>query len=455
MRGGTCKDGNPAIFPQGLPARMQDRTLVLILSNASGLYLKRKESSMSDRPPSIEGRGSWIAASVTLAILSISYGAPLLIVVGLKPVQEALGTDRSVIALAGSLVWVGTGFGGIPMGWLADRIGIRAIVAFGAAMMALGLWVSTWGGTLALYVGHGLLIGLLGNGAIYAPLLIYVSRWFDRRRGTAIALISSGQYIAGVVWPALFEHGIATYGWQVALLAYAGVVLVAIPPFLPLLRPAPEPLAVPVLAEGARAPAVLGMRPAVVQWMICAAAFCCCIPMAIPNSHLVAFCTDAGISPVHGAAMLSVLLGCAFVSRQFWGAMGDRIGGLRTVLYGSACQAVAIGAFLLTQNELGLFLIAGLYGLGFSGIIPSYAVAIRDLFPSAEASWRIPCVLFTGMSGMGVGSWFGGVLYDHFGTYTPAFATGVLFSLVNLAIVGLLVSRLPRRDRSSAITAPA
>ena len=431
---------------------MQDRTLVLILSNASGLYLKRKESSMPDRPPSIEGRGSWVAASVTLAILSISYGAPLLIVVGLKPVQEAMGTDRSVIALAGSLVWVGTGFGGIPMGWLADRVGIRAIVAFGAAMMALGLWVSTWGGTLALYVGHGLLIGLLGNGAIYAPLLIYVSRWFDRRRGTAIALISSGQYIAGVVWPALFEHGIATYGWQAAMLAYAGVVLAVIPPLLPLLRPAPEPLAVPVLASGAHARAVLGLSPAVVQWVICIAAFCCCIPMAIPNSHLVAFCTDAGISPVHGAAMLSVLLGCAFVSRQFWGAMGDRIGGLRTVLYGSMCQAVAIGAFLLTQNELGLFVIAGIYGLGFSGIIPSYAVAIRDLFPSAEASWRIPCVLFTGMSGMAVGSWLAGVLYDQSGHYTPAFAMGVGFNVLNLALVGFLVSRLPRR--SASVLAP-
>src|SRR3954447_14311432 len=158
---------------------------------------------MSDRTPSIEGRGSWIAACVTLAILSISYGSPLLIVVGLKPIQEALGTDRSVIALAGSLVWVGTGLGGIPMGWLADRIGIRAVVAIGAVMMALGLVVSTIGGTMPLYLGHGLLIGLIGNGAAYAPLLIYVSRWFDRRRGTAIALISSGQYVAGVVWPAI------------------------------------------------------------------------------------------------------------------------------------------------------------------------------------------------------------------------------------------------------------
>ena len=400
----------------------------------------------------VESRASWVAAGLTLAILSISYGSPLLIVVGLKPMTAAMATDRSVLALAGSLVWVGTGIGGIPMGWLADRIGIRAIVALGTVSIACGLALSALGSVWALYVGHGLLIGLIGNGAIYAPLLIYVSRWFDRRRGAAIALISSGQYIAGVVWPAVFEQGIARFGWQDTMMAYAVVVLLVIPPFLFLLKQPPKPVAAggPAVHAGERS--VLGMRPNMAQGLIGLAAFCCCIPMAIPSAHLVAFCSDIGFSPTHGAAMLSVLLGCAFISRQFWGALADRIGGLRTVLAGSACQALAIAAFLSTQDEWGLFIIAGAFGLGFSGIIPAYAVAIRDLFPSAEASWRIPTVLFTGMSGMAVGSWFGGVLFDHFGSYTASFATGVLFNVFNLAIVGFLVSRLPRRDRRAEDT---
>jgi MFS family permease len=408
---------------------------------------------MSDRLPSIEGRASWVAASVTLAILSISYGSPLLIVVGLKPIQEALGTDRSVIALAGSLVWVGTGIGGIPMGWLADRIGIRAVVAIGALMIALGLAISTIGGTAPLYLGHGLLIGLIGNGAVYAPLLIYVSRWFDRRRGTAIALISSGQYIAGVFWPSVFERGIATFGWQTTMLAFAAVTVICILPMVLLLRPVPKPISAGPAVTAGRDRSVLGLRPNMVQALLCVAAFCCCIPMAIPSSHIVAYCSDIGISPVRGAAMLSVLLGCAFISRQFWGAMADRLGGLRTVMAGSACQAAAIGAFLITQNEAGLFVIAGIYGLGFSGIIPSYAVAIRDLFPSSEASWRIPALLFTGMSGMAVGSWLAGWIFDYFGTYAPAFATGVLFNLLNLVVIGFLVVRLPRRQ--SPALAPA
>jgi len=408
---------------------------------------------MSDRPPSIEGRGSWVAAAVTLAILSISYGSPLLIVVGLKTIQQDLGTDRSVIALAGSLVWVGTGLGGIPMGWLADRIGIRPVVAIGAVAMALGLAVSAIGGTIPLYLGHGLLLGLIGNGAVYAPLLIYVSRWFDRRRGAAIALISSGQYIAGVFWPSVFERAIATYGWQMSMLVYGAVVLVCILPTLLLLRPVPKPVSSGPAVSAGRDRSVLGLRPNMVQAVLCVAGFCCCIPMAIPNSHLVAFCSDIGISPGQGAAMLSVLLGCAFISRQFWGAMADRIGGLRTVMAGSACQAAAIAAFLLTQNEAGLFVIAGIYGLGFSGIIPSYAVAIRDLFPSAEASWRIPTLLFTAMSGMAVGSWLAGRLFDYFGSYAVAFATGAVFNLLNLVLIGFLVVRLPHR--SAPALAPA
>jgi MFS family permease len=406
-----------------------------------------------DATGSIECRRSWHAAFLTLAILSLSFGSPLLAVVGLRDIQAALHTDRSVISMASALVWIGNGVGGIPMGWLADRIGIRKTVAIGALSMAFGMALSSLGSVWALYIGHGLFIGLLGNGAIYAPLIIYVSRWFDRRRGTALALISSGQYIAGMIWPSILEVGMQRLGWQPVMLAYGAVVL-AILPLLTLLRPAPEPL---LPAPGLTAPRissqVLGLRPNVAMALICIAGFCCCIPMAIPASHLVAFCGDVGISPSHGAAMLSVMLACAFISRQFWGAFADRFGGLRTVMTGSAFQMLAIGAFLLTRNEAGLFVVASAFGLGFSGIIPSYAVTIRDLYPSREASWRIPTVLLTAMSGMAFGSWFGGELFDVFLSYRPAFAAGVLFNLANLAVILFLVSRMAPRRRLSLVAA--
>jgi MFS family permease len=407
---------------------------------------------------SVEGRASWVAASVTLAILSVAYGSTLLIVVGLRAMELNLGVPRSVLALAGASTWVGTGVGGIVMGWMADRIGVRASVLMGAFSIAAGLALSATGQIWALFIGHGILIGFMGMGAIYPPLVVYVSRRFDRRRGTAIALVSSGQYIAGVLWPAIFERLIAGPGWRVAYLGYAGVVLLGVLPLAALfLRPTPEAFGAGTKRVGvpmSRSP-VLGLRPNVVQAIICAAGFCCCVPMAIPQAHLVAFCGDIGLSAATGATMFSVMVGCAFVARQFWGVFADRYGGLKTVFVGSACQAVAIAAFMLTQNEAGLFAIAAAYGFGFSGIIPAYVVAIRDLFPSAEASWRVPLVLFTSMSGMAFGSWFAGRIYDHFGFYAPAFGSGVVFNIANLAFVGFLVLRQsgPGRATDGRLTA--
>ncbi len=401
----------------------------------------------------VDSRTSWKAAWMTLAILSVTYGSPLVIVVGMKTMQAELGTGRSLLALAGALVWVGTGAGGIFMGWLADRIGVRATVAIGTVMIAGGLALSSLGTIWALYIGHGLMLGLFGNGGVYPPLLVYVSRWFERRRGAAIALISSGQYVAGVVWPSIFERGIASVGWQAVMLGYAAVVLVLVLPLTLLLKPAP---AAPVVAAASRnasdAPTVnrvAGLHPNLVQALICIAGFCCCIPMAVPAAHIVAFCGDIGISATHGAAMLSVMLGCAFLARQMWGALADRIGGLRTVMVGSACQATAIACFLLTQDEVGLFAISAAFGLGFSGIIPSYAVAIRELFPASEASWRIPLTLFTAMSGMAFGSWFAGKLYDHFAYYAPAFGISAGFNVLNLIVIGFLVLRITGTRRTS------
>jgi MFS family permease len=406
---------------------------------------------------SVESRASWRAAFVILGMLSISFGSQLLIVVGMKPMQEALGTDRAVLALASALVWVGTGAGGIFMGWLADRIGLRRTVAIGVCMIAGGLALSSTGSIPALYIGQGLMMGFLGSGGVYPPLLVYVSRWFDRRRGTAIALISSGQYIAGVVWPSVFERGIAGFGWQAVMLTWAGVVLVALLPATLLLRPTPMPPA-PPRATGAAAKGrarVAGLHPNVAQALLCVAGFCCCVPMAVPQAHLVAFCSDIGINPTRSAAMLSVMLAAAFIARQAWGALADRVGGLRTILVGSSFQAVAIASFLLTQDEAGLFAVSAAFGLGFAGIIPAYSVAIRDLFPSAEASWRMPLTLFTAMSGMAFGSWFAGYLYDHFGYYAPAFAIGVAFNVLNLCLIGFLIARTGGFRHAPAWPTPA
>jgi MFS family permease len=395
---------------------------------------------------SIETRASWVIAFTALGVMSIAYGAPFVAVVALKQIAGELGSARSVPALAYSLAWLGAAVGGIGMGRVAERVGVRWTVAFGAAMIGVGLVVSTGDSIWRLWVGHGLFIGLLGNAGINAPLYVYVSRWFDRRRGAALALISSGQYVAGAIWPSLFERGIALFGWRETMTIFAIVEVAAVIPFaLLILRAPPEAPHSGIVAAHARgAERVLGLPANVALALLAVAGFMCCVPMAMPQGHLVAFCTDLGFAPSHGAAMLSVLLGCAFVSRQFWGWVSDRIGGLHTILAGSLCQIVAMVGFLLTRSEPGLFAVATFFGLGFSGMIPAYVLAVRELFPAAEAAWRVPTLLLFSGSGMAAGGWLAGLLYDHFGFYGAAFGAGLLFNLVNLLIVGALVLRQDR-----------
>jgi MFS family permease len=393
----------------------------------------------------IETPASWIVATVALICLAFSFGGFWIVAVGLKAVAADANGQRSVPALAGALAWLGSAVGGLAMGPLATRFGIRWTAIFGAAMIAVGLCVSTLGPGLPLYVGHGLFMGLIGNAGLNAPLYIYVSRWFDRRRGSALALISSGSYIAGAVWPTIFERVIAVYGWRSAMLAYAAVEIAVIVPLAAIFfRTPPEAVTAPAAGSAPHKATVLGLRRSTMFAMMAAAAFMCCVPMAMPQGHIVAFCSDLGIAQSRGAAMLSVILGSAFVTRQFWGVLSDRIGGLLTVLLGSAVQAAAMVAFLLTHDEVGLFTVAALYGLGFSGIIPAYVLAVREFFPVRDASWRIPIVLLFSGSGMAAGGWVAGVLYDHFGYYLPAFASGVAFNLINLALVGILVFRQQR-----------
>jgi MFS family permease len=372
---------------------------------------------------------------------SISFGAPYIVIVALKPIAADFDGYRSVPAAAASLAMLGTGVGGLAMGWLAERIGTRITVMMGAVMMCAGLVVSSGGEVWQLYLGHGLLVGFLGNGAINAPLYVYVTRWFERRRGTALALIASGQYVAGAAWPSLFERAIAAWGWRQTMAGFGLLAATLIVPLaILILRPPPASPDTKIASGSPRLPdRVLDLPANAVFALLAVASFLCCVPMAMPTAHLIALCGDLGMKATTGALMLSVLLSCAFISRQFWGWLSDRIGGLMTLLFGSLAQATAIVAFVFTQDEAGLFAVAVAFGLGFSGLIPAYILTARQLFPAHQASWRMPALLLTGMSGMAAGSWLAGVIYDHFGFYAPAFATGFAFNLANLLIVGSLV----------------
>ena len=259
-----------------------------------------------------------------------------------------------------------------------------------------------------------------------------------------MALISSGQSLSGVMWPILFQTGITEFGWRQTMLVFglfAGISIVALAAIF--LRPPPE--ARPAQLGGERDPPagarVFGLSPNLAMVALMIAIFCCCVPMAMPSQHIVAFCGDLGFAPQSGAAMLSLLLGSAFVARQFWGWLADRVGGLQTLLWSSLAQATALTGFLLTQDEAALFVVSAAFGLGFSGLLPAYVLVIRKFYPVKEANWRVPAVYFAGFLGMAAGGWGAGVLYDYFGQYRPAFATGIGFNIINLLVLLLLVVR--------------
>jgi predicted MFS family arabinose efflux permease len=259
------------------------------------------------------------------------------------------------------------------------------------------------------------------------------------------------------VWPLLLQSCVDEFGWRRTMRLYGLLVALTIPA-LALLFYRPPPDVVPRGAPGAEArnnavafAPVAGIRPGIVMAMLAGAIFCCCTTMSMPLAHRVAFCSDIGIGPRPGAAMLSLQLAAGFVAQQMWGWVADRLGALRTILFASAAMAAAMTGFLLTQDEVGLFSVSALFGLAFGGLIPGYILAVREMFPVDEASWRIPAVMFPGSLGMAAGGWLAGAIYDGFGYYAPAFAVGIVFNLLNLALIGTLVPRHhPPRSRLAA-----
>lgn len=387
----------------------------------------------------IDSLTAWKASLVALLCLGLAFGAPLVATVSLKSIAADMGGARSVPALGGSLAWLGSAVGGLLMGRLADRFGIRWTVIGGAFSIAIGLYISTLGKPWQLWIGHGLFIGLLGLGGLNAPLYVYVSHWFYRRRGSALALLSSGNYIAGACWPVAFEQVTGTWGWRTTMLGYGLIQLTAILVLARFFLPAaPEIPAAAGSRTGAGSGHSVGLQRNGVFAAIALAGFLCCVPMAMPQGHLVALCSDRGLTPAVGAAMLSVLLSVAFVSRQVWGAVSDRIGGIRTALLSSFMQAAAVSGYLFVQQQSGLFTVSIAFGLGFSALIPSYVLAVRELFPPQEAYWRVPTTLLMTGSGMATGGWLAGYLFDRSGSYDLPFAVGVGANVVNLVVLATL-----------------
>jgi MFS family permease len=388
----------------------------------------------------IETTQSWIRLGISMLLGTIGGVGMWSVVVVLPTVQAEFGAARAEAAMPYTLVMLGFAVGGVLMGRFADRRGITAPVTFGAVAMALGYLASAAATSLWQFaLAHGVLIGLLGSSATFGPLVADISAWFGKRRGLAVALCASGSYLAGFIWPQVIQYFVATAGWR---LTHAGIGLFCVATMLPLAqllraRPPATPAlqVVPAAADG------LGVSPGRLQALLALAGLACCVAMAMPQVHIVAYCGDLGYGVARGAEMLSLMLGLGIVSRVASGFVADKVGGLATLLLGSFLQALTLLLYLAFDGLASLYVISALFGLVQGGIVPSYAIVVREYFAPGEAGTRVGIVLMASLFGMAFGGWLSGAIFDLTGSYQAAFANGAAWNLLNIAIVAWLMLR--------------
>jgi MFS family permease len=424
-------------------------------------------------PPDGESAYAWMRLLVSLALMTIGGAGMYSVTVVLPRIQSEFAVARADASLPYTMTMIGFGLGGIVMGKLSDRFGVMWVVLLGAVGLGIGFVSAGMSGSLLQFsLAQGLLMGLLGTSSTFAPLVADTSQWFTRRRGIALAICMSGNYLAGAVWPPVIQHFVQTAGWRqtyIGIGVFCGVSMVLLgltlrrrPPVASVesiksvraepfdgLRTGPvEASSGPALrrAQGERlllsqSAKPLGLPPALLQFLLCVAGVSCCVAMSMPQVHIVAYCGDLGFGAARGAEMLSLMLGMGIVSRLASGWISDHIGGLKTLLLGSVLQGIALLLFLPFDGLVPLYVVSGMFGLFQGGIVPSYALIVREYFTPKEAGARVGTVLMATLFGMALGGWMSGVIFDWTGSYKAAFVNGIAFNLLNISIVLFLLYR--------------
>jgi predicted MFS family arabinose efflux permease len=283
---------------------------------------------------------------------------------------------------------------------------------------------------------HGVVLGFLGVSATFSPLLADTSLWWVKRRGIAVAVCASGNYLGGAIWPPVLQHFVDTVGWRQGYIwmgLFCGLSMAVLALFLRRRPPeATGTASAPAAAHHAGRP--FGLAPDAALALLMIAGTACCVAMSMPQVHIVAYCSDLGYGAARGAEMLSLMLGVGIVSRLLSGWICDHIGGLRTLLLGSFLQMVALLLFLPFDGLVPLYVISALFGLFQGGIVPSYAIIVREHFPAREAGARTGAIIMCTLLGMALGGWMSGKVFDLTGSYQAAFLNGIAWNAVNLAI---------------------
>ena len=379
----------------------------------------------------------------TLLLMLLGNSGMYVVSVVLPEVQAEFAVSRADASIPYTLSMLGFGIGGMWMGRWADRFGIARVAALGAVGVASGFVLAGMsGGIVGFALAQGLL-GLLGIASTFAPLLADTAQWWNKRRGIAVAVCASGNYLAGTLWPPIAQWGVTQVGWRttyvcIGLFCGIGMGLLS----LRMRTKPPTAQAATVNRHGVVASErPFGLSVTQAQWLLSVAGVGCCVAMAMPQVHIVAYCSDLGFGAARGAEMLSLMLACGIVSRLVSGAICDRIGGIRTLLLGSALQGIALMMFLPFDGLVPLYLVSAMFGLFQGGIVPSYAIIVREHFPAKEAGARTGTIIMATLVGMALGGWLSGKIFDITGSYHAAFINGIAWNALNFGIVWWLYRR--------------
>jgi MFS family permease len=387
---------------------------------------------------------AWVRLGLVLLIASIGAVGMWSVVVALPVVQAEFAATRGAVSLAFAMTMMGFGLGGVVTGRITDRFGIVAAIGLSIVFLALSYIAAGLSATLWQFITISFLMGL-GTSTTFAPLMAEVSHWFERHRGLAVTIVASGNYVAGTLWPPLVNWGIAAVGWRLTHIAIGIFCAIAMAFLLLVLR---AQIGEEKVRDHANAPPPridFNLSTNALTVLICIASISCCVAMAMPQVHIVAYCGDLGYGVARGAEMLSLMMGFGIFSRVGSGFLADRIGCIRTLLVGSVAQGFALLFYLFFDSLTSLYLISAMFGLFQGGIVPSYALIVREAMPAAEAATRVGIVIFASVLGMSFGGWVSGVIFDATGSYAAAFSNGLAWNALNIGIVVTLLLRARTR----------
>jgi MFS family permease len=409
---------------------------------------------VSDAQSEIDSPVAWRRLAYVVAVAIIGSVSMFAMSVALPFVQADFGITRAAAALPYALSMLGFAAGGIATGWLCDRAGIAIAVALGTLAFGLGFVAASFVSSPTAFALIHFVIGA-GGSASFGPLMADISRWFARYRGMAVGIAAAGNYVGGMLWPLVLQQALASQGWRSTYLAVGIVSAVLMLPFIFALRQR-----MPSVSATAAAPTTAtsfagntAISSNALTILLCIAGVSCCVAMAMPQVHIVAYCGDLGYGPARGAEILSTMLAFGLVSRIAWGSVADRLGGVVTLLIGTVLQGVALCLYLLFDGLISLYVVSAVYGLFQGGIVPMYAIIVRQYFPPKEAGFRVGIVLMSSLTGMALGAWMAGAIFDYTGSYRAAFVNGFAWNALNVGILLWLLFgplRRPPQIRSPA-----